>query len=269
MIALMESDFRSPEDGLVRVIPGRELESILYALEHCDEGGCDGIFVQGKDIVSWEFLKSAKGLDRYFFTDVSDSFKKVDLSPLSGAKVLSIGGVSKAIDFSIFEDLVALGCQWNSKNINLRHLENLKHVDLWGVGIALNAMPLDLADGVREARLVRYGHSTLDLAGSLNSLTELSLHMARSLTSLPKMRLLEKLEMSQVGRSFFDYETIPSTVKELWIEKCAPIESWSFIKTFSSGLNRLVLQDIRCVEPSSEVKELIRRIPNLDVPFNV
>lgn len=264
-IPLIESDFRAPFQGLVQVLPGREIEAVNYAQELRREGRADGIFVQGREIASWEFLRYAEGLDRYFFSDVLKSFASVDLSPLARARSISIGGISRPIDFSIFSSLISLGFEWNPRIRNLHWLEQVENVAIWGIGSAANVAEFHLRCGLKELCLVRYGRAELNIFGARNSLSKLSITMARPLSCLPQIEHLVELNLKQVGRHF-DYGSIPPTVEDLWIEECAPIEDWSFLESMTS-LRRLVVQKNRYSPPSAAVKDLIRGLPNFDVPF--
>jgi hypothetical protein len=266
MIELRESDFRSPDPRLVQVLPGRETEAVQYAHELFALGKCDGIHVQNKDIKDWRFLANAGALEAYVFSNVDATFKHVDYDFMRAARRLSISEVRCPLDLSRFPELRALEAWWSPRCKHLEHLEALQDVSLRGIGKTSGAR-LNLAESVRHVDLVRYGLPTLFLGERATHLTELHMHQARALQSLPPIREVRSINLKFVGSQSFDYASIPDSVEFLEIDACAPIPSLDFLAG-KTRLKSLVIQRTPCPTPSPREQDLLNRIPCVHIPHH-
>jgi hypothetical protein len=252
-------DFRCHDDRLAAILPGRELESAMAAIELHRRGLCDGIFVQNKDTTDWSFLEIVRGLDRFFFVNVHQSFAKSDLRSLINAKLISISDCKVDLDLRGFDRLVALGYHWLSHPRGLGSLSSLRRAEFWGIGKSTSASQLDLPQNLVDLALVRYQHPHINLTSDLCSLSRLSITYARDLQELPRMPGLHQLQLKNVGRADFDYGSIPRSVKDIEIESCAPIASWEWAEKISS-LERLYISETKRpkFEPNETVAKAIR-----------
>jgi len=256
-------DFRCHDERLVHILPGREDEAAEVALSLRDAGLCDGVFVGGKDVVDWRFVDRITALDRFFFSNVDDSFKSLNLTALRSARVLGISEVRVDLDLRSFERLSSLGYQWKSPPIGLMGLPSLREISFWGVGKNQADAGFSLPEQLKVFKLIGYAGSRMAIGTP--SLDVLSISRARNLTALPKLGSAKRVEISFVGKDSFDYQTVPKSVEELIIDSCAPIHDWCFLEGMKN-LRRLFIDRTKFVAPDDRLAKVIETVESAYVP---
>jgi hypothetical protein len=256
-------DFRCHDARLVHILPGREDEAADVALSLRDAGLCDGVFVGGKDVVDWRVIERITSLDRFFFSNVDDSFKSLNLTTLRNARALGISDVTVDLDLRSFERLSSLAYQWKSHPIGLMCLPSLREISFWGVGKNQADAGFTLPAQLKVFKLIGYAGSRMDIG--MPSLDVLSISRARHLTALPKLGSAKRLEISFVGKDTFDYQTVPESVEELIIDSCAPIHDWHFLEGMKN-LRRLFIDKTKFVDPDHRLVKVIEAVESAYVP---
>lgn len=264
-VPLRDDDFRCHDPLLVRILPGREVEAAKFALELWQRNLCEGVLVQNKEVVNWEFLEQLGSLSRFEFVNVSRSFTKAKLESIKGAKQLRIVGAKFDIDFSIFSDLEVLFYQWGPGATGLSGLRRLKDASLYEIGLAINAFPLDVHDGLERLAIVGFRHPSLDFTKNLCSVSSFSMAYARNLGVIPHFECLKVLNLSCVGDEGFDYFSISPSVEDIEIMSGAPIVDWDFVLK-ADGLKRIVVQKTKCSPMSSKARNLLRAVEIVVLP---
>ncbi|MEJ2789965.1 MULTISPECIES: hypothetical protein [unclassified Pseudoxanthomonas] len=262
---LRVDDFRCHDERLVQILPGREDEAAEVALSLRDAGLCDGVFVGGKDVVDWGFVDRVRSLDRFFFSNVDTSFKGVDVTVLRNARVLGVSDVKIDLDLRSFERLSSLGYQWKSHPGGLMCLPSLREVSFWGVRKNLGDAGFGFPAQLKVFRLIGYADSRMDIGGGVPSLDVLSISRARSLTALPRLGSVKKLDVSFVGKDSFDYQTVPDDVEELIIDSCAPIQDWRFLEG-KKHLRRLFIDRTKFVAPVGRLAKFLEGVEDVYIP---
>ncbi|MCW4455690.1 hypothetical protein OK348_12930 [Flavobacterium sp. MXW15] len=267
-VLLRVDDFRCHDQHLVRVLPGREREATCFARQLLDQGVPAGLFVQGEDVTDWGFLEDATGVEHFEFVDFSKKLSSSKLSPISHAKFLRIVGRKIPIEFSIFKTLQTICYHWHPKSSGLESLTSLKNAYLYEIGIAKNANPFPLPQSVEKLELVGFRGESIDFMSEMDHLTDLEIIYARNLRKLPRLKSLKEIELKNVGRDVFAYDSIPESVEGIVIEACAPVHDWDFILGMNS-LKRLVVFKTKCAAPSSAAKSALRLVAMQDLPLGV
>ena len=264
-VLLRVDDFRCHDQHLVHVLPGREREATCFARQLLDQGVPAGLFVQGEDVTDWGFLEDATGIEHFEFVDFSKTLSSVNLSTISQAKFLRIVGRKLPVDFSIFECLQTIFYQWHPKSSGLESLRLLKNAYLYEIGIAKNTSPFPLPPSVEKLKLVGFRGESIDFMSEMNRLVEMEIIYARNLQTLPSLISLKEIQLKNVGRDTFDYNSIPESAEGVVIEACAPIHEWDFVRKIHN-LKRLVVFKTKCAAPSSAAKSALRLVPMRDLP---
>ncbi|MEN1958555.1 hypothetical protein [Luteimonas changyuni] len=265
---LRVDDFRCHDQHLVHVLPGREHEATCFARQLLNQGVPAGLFIRGEDVTDWGFLEDATGVEHFEFVDFSKTLSCTKLLPISHAKYLRIVGRKLSIDFTIFTSLQTICYQWHPESSGLESLDALKSAYLYEIGSAKNASPFPLPPSVETLQLVRYFAESIDFIHDMNHLVDLEIIYARNLRALPPLRSLKQLELKNVGRDKFAYDSIPESVEAIIIEACAPVHDWDFVRKIS-GLKRLVVFKTKCAAPSSAAKSALSLVPLRDLPRGV
>lgn len=261
-----EDDFRSHDPHLVRVLPGRELEAVEFALSLSKEGYPVGLLVHGGDVSEWDFLQHAGELGRFEFVNFSASLRDSDLEPIRKARFLRIVGRRMDVDFSKFEALETLYYQWSKASAGLECAIRLKEAHFYELGASDNSRLFSLPAGLECLSLFRFLHEEIVFINPMQALSGLVVERARNLRSLPPLGALRKLEMKNCGRDAFDYSTIGSGVESVEIDACAPISSWDFV--LSPRLKRLVVWNNRIPPIDAATSEALGRLQVVDFHAN-
>ena len=267
-ILLRVDDFRCHDQHLVHVLPGREREATCFARQLLDQGVPAGLFVRGEDVTDWGFLEDAIGIEHFEFVDFSKNLSSSKLSPISHAKYLRMVGRKLPIDFSIFKTLETICYHWHPKSSGLESLNSLKSAYLYEIGMAKNADPFPLPPSVEKLELVGFRGESIDFMSEMSRLIDLEIIYARNLRKLPRLISLKEIELKNVGRDAFDYDSIPESVEGIVIEACAPIHDWDFIRRINS-LKRLVVFKTKYAAPSFVAKSALGLVPMRDLPRGV
>lgn len=265
---LRVDDFRCHDQHLVEVLPGREREATRFARQLLDQGVPAGLFIRGEDITDWAFLEDACGIEHFEFVDFSRTLSCEDLLPIRHAKYLRIVGRKLPMDFSRFTTLETLCYQWHRGSSGLERLDRLRSAYLYEIGAAKNANPFPLPPGVETLQLVRYSGETIEFMHDMDQLVDLEITYARNLKALPPLKSLGQLELKNVGKDGFAYDSIPKGVEVVIIEACAPVQDWDFVRA-TSRLKRLVVFRTKCAAPSAAARSALSRVPHCDLPPGV
>ena|GEM_PF-3294378 len=267
-VLLRVDDFRCHDQHLVHVLPGREREATCFARQLLSQGVPAGLFVQGEDVTDWGFLEDATGVEHFEFVDFSKTLSSSKLSPISHAKYMRIVGRKLPVDFSSFQNLQTICYHWHPRSSGLESLNSLKSAYLYEIGTAKNADPFPLPPSVEKLQLVGFRGESIDFMSEMSRLIDLEIIYARNLRKLPRLISLKEIELKNVGRDAFDYDSIPESVERIVIEACAPVHDWDFVRKMIS-LKRLVVFKTKCAPPSSVAKSALGLVPMRDLPRGV
>jgi Leucine-rich repeat (LRR) protein len=177
------------------------------------------------------------------FLHIDGWCKKLDLSRLSlldRLRILRIGdGVTnKSYDLSSLRCLESASVAWGGGINGFSSLRNLKFLALWKAK-KQDVSALDLPNSITELRLIHGAFESLRGISRLAGLTRLELsYLLRlhDIDEIGQLNQLQRLEMQNL-RSIRSYAAIGSvhSLIELYVEKCAPMETVEWIK----GLNKL------------------------------
>jgi hypothetical protein len=238
-------EFRCYDERLVEILPGREMEAVALANELRGKGLCDGLCVIGEDVVDWRFLESVADFNRMEFVRVNGSFRGIDFSLLNNVESLRIGSIKCDINFVGFSHMERLECEWSERVAGLDTLENLVELSISGISVKNKFFPLMIPDRLERFRVVSCSGQDLFLGSPNHSFGRFEISHARSLRRIPPMNSVESVGLEKVGGDYFDYLSIPSTIKSLYITSCAPITSWDFMESLPS-LESLVIYKTKC-----------------------
>lgn len=265
---LRVDDFRCHDPHLVHVLPGREREATWFARGLLDQGVPAGLFIRGEGVQDWGFLEDATGVEHFEFVDFSRTLSCEKLRPLGHARYLRMVGRKLPVDFSLFPSLQTVCYQWHPGSTGLESLAALRSAYLYGIGASRNATPLPLPPGVETLHLVTYLGETIEFIHDMNRLVDLEITYARNLRALPPMTSLQELELKNVGRDAFAYDSIPESVEAIVVEACAPVHDWDFVLK-TPDLKRLVVFKTKCAAPSAAARRALGLVPFLDLPRGV